>query len=52
MGMETIIEEFIKYIPADGAILDLGCGSGRDSIYFIEEGLPSTKAALKKGNRR
>lgn len=42
MGMETIIEKFIKYIPADGAILDLGCGSGRDSIYFIEEGFDVT----------
>ena len=25
LGMEDIIEEFIKLIPADGAILDLGC---------------------------
>lgn len=42
MGMEEIIEEFIKYIPADGAILDLGCGSGRDSVYFMEEGFDVT----------
>ena len=42
MGMEDIIEEFIKYIPADGAILDLGCGSGRDSVYFMEEGFDVT----------
>ncbi len=42
MSMEDIIEEFIQYVPADGAILDLGCGSGRDSIYFIEEGFDVT----------
>lgn len=42
MSMEDVIEEFIQYIPADGAILDLGCGSGRDSIYFIEEGFDVT----------
>ena len=42
LGMEDIIEEFIKLIPADGAILDLGCGSGRDSMYFIEEGFDVT----------
>lgn len=42
LGMEDIIEEFIELIPADGAILDLGCGSGRDSMYFIEEGFDVT----------
>lgn len=29
---------FLKYIPSDGYILDLGCGSGRDSLYFKENG--------------
>ena len=38
LGMEDIIEEFIELIPDDGAILDLGCCSCRDSMYFIEEG--------------
>jgi len=42
MSMEETIEEFLKYIPADSAILDLGCGSGRDSLYFLEEGFDVT----------
>ena len=42
MSMEDIIEEFLKLIPADSAILDLGCGSGRDSLYFLEEGFDVT----------
>ena len=42
MGMEDTIEEFLKLIPADSAILDLGCGSGRDSLYFLEEGFDVT----------
>ena len=42
MSMEEIIEEFIKLIPADSAVLDLGCGSGRDSLYFLEEGFDVT----------
>lgn len=42
MSMEETIEEFLKLIPADSAILDLGCGSGRDSLYFLEEGFDVT----------
>ena len=30
--------EFLKYIPDGGTILDLGCGSGRDSKAFIKAG--------------
>lgn len=29
---------FLKYLPKESTILDLGCGSGRDSKVFIEEG--------------
>lgn len=29
---------FEKYLKPKATILDLGCGSGRDSKYFIEEG--------------
>lgn len=28
----------IEYIPAGGKILDFGCGSGRDTKYFISKG--------------
>ncbi len=29
---------FLKYIPAGGKILDFGCGSGRDTKYFLSRG--------------
>lgn len=32
--MMTIQKKFISYIPQGGRILDLGCGSGRDSLFF------------------
>lgn len=35
---DTHYEIFEKNIPCGGKILDLGCGSGRDSKYFIENG--------------
>ena len=31
-------ERFLKYIPDGGNVLDLGCGSGRDSKCFKEAG--------------
>jgi cyclopropane fatty-acyl-phospholipid synthase-like methyltransferase len=33
-----LYEEFLKYLEEGDYILDLGCGSGRDSKYFIENG--------------
>lgn len=33
------IERLIKLLPAKAKILDLGCGSGRDSKIFTEHGL-------------
>lgn len=32
--MHVQYESFLKFMPKKGKILDLGCGSGRDSIYF------------------
>lgn len=29
---------FLQYVPMDSAILDFGCGSGRDSKAFLERG--------------
>ncbi|MBQ8814597.1 MAG: methyltransferase domain-containing protein [Lachnospiraceae bacterium] len=31
-------DKFLAYLPAQGCILDAGCGSGRDSKYFMERG--------------
>lgn len=33
---------FEKYLPNDASVLDLGCGSGRDSKYFLEKGYKVT----------
>ncbi len=35
--MSVLCDEFLRLIP-DGAVLDLGCGSGRDSKYFLSHG--------------
>lgn len=36
--METY-EEFLKYVKPEGKILDAGCGSGRDTVFFLRKGL-------------
>ena len=33
---------FLKYVPQGGKVLDLGCGSGRDSAYFASLGFQVT----------
>ena len=34
----SIQDRFLQLIPDGGLILDFGCGSGRDSLYFLEKG--------------
>ena len=34
VDMMTIQKKFIGYIPERGKVLDLGCGSGRDTLFF------------------
>lgn len=36
LDMSQIREKFEALLPEGGAILDLGCGSGRDSLAFFE----------------
>lgn len=31
-------DAFLKYIPKGGKLLDYGCGSGRDTKYFLDRG--------------
>lgn len=38
VDMTNTYKEFLKLVPKDGKILDLGCGSGRDSMNFIKLG--------------
>jgi SAM-dependent methyltransferase len=37
-GMEGIRERFLAHVPSGGAVLDAGCGSGRDALAFKEAG--------------
>lgn len=38
IDMSDIYEEFERYLEEGNSVLDLGCGSGRDSKHFIEKG--------------
>lgn len=38
----SLRERFLKYLPEGGSILDLGCGSGRDSKCFKDAGYEVT----------
>ncbi len=40
--MSKVYYKFEKFLPTRGRILDLGCGSGRDSKHFIEKGYSLT----------
>ncbi|MBR8748603.1 hypothetical protein IX317_000262 [Fusobacterium sp. DD29] len=45
--MKNLYSQFEKYLKYNsGEILDLGCGSGRDSKYFIEKGFKVTALDL------
>ena len=38
VDLAALYKEFLKYIPAGGRIMDLGCGSGRDVKWFRDHG--------------
>ena len=40
--MSPLYKVFEAHLPPEGAVLDLGCGSGRDSRYFKEHGFQVT----------
>ena len=38
VDMSSLYCRFEPYLPVNGSILDAGCGSGRDSRYFLDKG--------------
>ncbi|MEO9713055.1 MAG: DUF3427 domain-containing protein [Marinobacter alexandrii] len=38
VSMEDLYREFLPQVPEGGHILDAGCGSGRDALYFKQNG--------------
>ncbi|WP_461208381.1 class I SAM-dependent methyltransferase [Desulfocurvus sp. DL9XJH121] len=38
LPMERAYEAFLPLVPRGGRILDAGCGGGRDSLHFLEQG--------------
>lgn len=40
----TMQDKFLSYVKDNGHILDLGCGAGRDSAYFMKRGYTVTAA--------
>lgn len=42
VDMREIYQPFLELIPDKGYILDLGCGSGRDTKYFLKLGYQVT----------
>lgn len=37
-----MITPIMSYLPAGGKLLDIGCGSGRDAAFFLEQGYEVT----------
>lgn len=42
IDMHPLWDKFTELLPEGGSILDLGCGSGRDSAYFLSCGYDVT----------
>lgn len=38
LNMEEALQRFLELLPENADVLDLGCGSGRDSLYLDEAG--------------
>lgn len=42
IDMQESLDEFKELLPEGSSVLDLGCGSGRDSVYFVTNGFDVT----------
>lgn len=48
VDMTSLYQKFLPLLPANAHILDAGCGSGRDSKYFIDNGFSVTAMDASK----
>lgn len=48
VDMESLYQPFLRYLPAHAFILDLGCGSGRDTLAFKNKGYQVTAIDYSK----
>lgn len=44
VDMTALYQAFLKYVAPGGKIMDLGCGSGVASLYFIQNGFDALPA--------
>ncbi len=49
LDMSRTYDRFLQYLPLGASILDAGCGSGRDSRYFINRGYHVTMLDASAG---
>ena len=42
VDFSVLQNQFISFLPKNASVLDLGCGSGRDSKYFLQNGFDVT----------
>ena len=47
--MSPAYDKFLRYLPAGAAVLDAGCGSGRDSLFFLQKGYDVTMLDASAG---
>ena len=47
IDMTVFYESFLSHLPNNAHILDAGCGSGRESLYFLQKGykVPALEAS-------